>query len=158
MDNNSKRSEQMRIPEQQSDYVNKCICGHFKGDRTPTMDDEQLSCWGCDCRDFKFEQPVASKTTNIEQRIDELLVRFGVRSIVEAPAHGWDKLIEEAKQQLLSLIAEERLDELTTFIPSNNKFGRDSAYSDVPFYVVETRTYEERQAELQAQIKGVNHE
>lgn len=111
----------------------------------------------------RSEQPRPSKASSVEQRIDEVLNTFyeevskAARSFRNNQTPKRRVVYQsEAKQQLLSLIAEERLDEL-------NHLGYDrrldnpilSCYNEEDFGAI---TLEQRQAELQAQIKGVNHE
>lgn len=100
------------------------------------------------CDEHKYdEQPVASQASSVEQRIDEILEQHGLWSYEGIAAS--EMTDGRAKQQLLSLIAEERLDEITT--PLVNMEAGDSKYISLNYF-------RDRAAALQAQIKGVNHE
>ena len=90
----------------------------------------------------------ATNTSSVEQRIVDVLLEFSSEQFdanYEASDDKRENSREEAKQQLLSLIAEERLVEV-------NRVPIAGTERVIRKFVTE------RKAELQAQIKGVNHE
>lgn len=90
--------------------------------------------------------------------VGKALHQIRTRALRDAPVYlqHVSAAENELQQSITNLIAtygdQRELEGLKSFVGGNNKYGRDSAYSEVPFYVIEERDYIERIKDLEAKL------
>lgn len=99
-----------------------------------------------------------SCSEDVQKLVASALHQIRTRALRDAPVYlqHVSAAENELQQSIADLIAtygdQRELEGLKSFVGGNNKYGRDSAYSEVPFYVIEERDYIERIKELEAKL------